>query len=172
MAEEKIINKDLEKKEVVKEVKPEVSVLEASLSEVAKPKAKSTNTSVPKNKSKKNSSKFVKKGAAHVLATYNNTIITFTDVSGNVIAWSSAGKCGFKGPKKATPFAASIIVEDASNRAKEKGLEEIVIYVKGVGLGRDSAVRALNTNGFTITNIKDITPTPHNGCRKRKPRRV
>ena len=170
MAEEKNINKDLEKKEVVEDKKSEVSVLEASLSEVSKPKAK--NITVPKNKNKKTSSKFVKKGAAHVLATYNNTIITFTDVSGNVIAWSSAGKCGFKGPKKSTPFAASIIVEDASSRAKEKGLEEIVIYVKGVGLGRDSAVRALNANGFTITNIKDITPTPHNGCRKRKPRRV
>ncbi|NCC70159.1 30S ribosomal protein S11 [bacterium] len=170
MSEEKIINKDLENKEVVLEKKSEVSVLESSLSEISKPKAK--NVVVPKNKKKKSSSKFVKKGAAHVLATYNNTIITFTDTLGNVISWSSAGKCGFKGPKKATPFAASIIVEDAANRAKEKGLEEIIVYVKGVGLGRDSAVRALNTNGFTITNIKDITPTPHNGCRKRKPRRV
>jgi len=170
MSEEKVINKDLEKKEVLEEKESEKSVLDSTLSDVSKSKAKST--TVPKNKKKKASSKFIKKGAAHVLATYNNTIITFTDVNGNVIAWSSAGKCGFKGPKKATPFAASIIVEDASSRAKERGLEEIVVYVKGVGLGRDSAVRALNTNGFTITNIKDITPTPHNGCRKRKPRRV
>ncbi|MCF7906487.1 30S ribosomal protein S11 [Patescibacteria group bacterium] len=170
MSEEKVINKDLEKKEVLEEKESEKSVLDSTLSDVSKSKAKST--TVPKNKKKKSSSKFIKKGAAHVLATYNNTIITFTDVNGNVIAWSSAGKCGFKGPKKATPFAASIIVEDAANRAKERGLEEIVVYVKGVGLGRDSAVRALNTNGFTITNIKDITPTPHNGCRKRKPRRV
>ncbi len=171
MSEEKIINKDLEKKEIIEEKESTVSVLDSTLSDVSKPKVKSV--AIPKNKNKKSSSnKFIKKGAAHVLATYNNTIITFTDVSGNVISWSSAGKCGFKGPKKATPFAASIIVEDAANRAKEKGLEEIIVYVKGVGLGRDSAVRALNTNGFTITNIKDITPTPHNGCRKRKPRRV
>lgn len=170
MAEEKVINKDLEKKEVLGEKEPEVSVLDSSISDVSKSKSK--NTSVPKNKKKNVTSKFVKKGAVHVLATYNNTIVTFTDMNGNVISWSSAGKCGFKGPKKATPFAASIIVEDASSRAKERGLEEVIVYVKGVGLGRDSAVRALNTNGFTITNIKDVTPTPHNGCRKRKPRRV
>ncbi|MCF7795898.1 30S ribosomal protein S11 [Patescibacteria group bacterium] len=169
MPEEKVINKDSENKEVLEESKSQEPILDSSLSDVSKTKTK--NTTVPKNKKKK-VSKFIKKGAVHVLATYNNTIITFTDINGNVIAWSSAGKCGFKGPKKATPFAASIIVEDASSRAKDRGLEEVIVYVKGVGLGRDSAIRALNTNGFTITNIKDITPTPHNGCRKRKPRRV
>ena len=114
----------------------------------------------------------VSQGCVYIQATYNNTIITFTDLNGNTLAWSSAGNCGFKGPKKSTPYAASIIVKAASERVKESGLKEISVYVKGVGSGRDSAVRALNANGFHVLSIKDVTPLPHNGCRARKPRRI
>lgn len=127
---------------------------------------------VSKKGTKKRAIKFIKKGIAHINATYNNTIISISDVNGNVIAWSSAGKNGFKGPKKATPFAASTIVEDICNKAKNFGLEEVSIFIKGVGLGRDAAIRAFNSNGINVTSIKDITPIPHNGCRKPKPRRV
>ena len=129
-------------------------------------------TSVPKKGAKKRAIKFIKKGVAHISATYNNTIVSISDVNGNVIAWSSAGKNGFKGPKKATPFAASTIVEDVCNKVKNFGLEEVSVFIKGVGLGRDAAVRAFNANGINVTIIKDITPVPHNGCRKPKPRRV
>ena len=164
-------NKEIKKES--KDIKPVSEGVFESETSVKDKQDPSTVKPVSKGKGKKKKNlKFIKKGAAHILATYNNTIVTFTDVNGNTISWSSAGKCGFKGPKKATPFAASTIVEDAASRAKERGLEEIIIYVKGVGLGRDSAIRSLNVQGFTVTNIKDITPTPHNGCRKRKPRRV
>ncbi len=125
-----------------------------------------------KKGTKKRAIKFIKKGVAHINATYNNTIISVSDVNGNVIAWSSAGKNGFKGPKKATPFAASTIVEDVCNKVKSFGLEEVNVFIKGVGLGRDAAIRAFNANGINVTSIKDITPVPHNGCRKPKPRRV
>ena len=121
---------------------------------------------------RKKSVKFIKKGVAHINATYNNTIISITDMAGNVIVWSSAGKSGFKGPKKATPFAASIIVEDLCAKAKTFGLEEVAVQITGVGLGRDAAIRAFNTNGVNVTSIKDITPLPHNGCRPPKKRRV
>ena len=125
-----------------------------------------------KSRSKKKAMRQVSQGCVYIQATYNNTIITFTDLNGNTLAWSSAGNCGFKGPKKSTPYAASIIVKAASERVKESGLKEISVYVKGVGSGRDSAVRALNANGFHVLSIKDVTPLPHNGCRARKPRRI
>lgn len=121
---------------------------------------------------KKKVVKSVAQGNAYVQATYNNTIITLTDLNGNTLAWSSAGNCGFKGPKKATPYAAGLIVKAAADRVKEIGLKEINVFVKGVGAGRDSAVRALNANGFQVLSIKDLTPLPHNGCRPCKPRRV
>lgn len=121
---------------------------------------------------KKKVLKSVAQGNAYVQATYNNTIVTLTDLNGNTLAWSSAGNCGFKGPKKATPYAAGMIVKAAADRVKEIGLKEINVFVRGVGAGRDSAVRALNANGFQVLSIKDLTPLPHNGCRPRKPRRV
>lgn len=121
---------------------------------------------------KKKVVKSVTQGNAYVQATYNNTIVTLTDLNGNTLAWSSAGNCGFKGPKKATPYAAGMIVKAAADRVKEIGLKEINVFVKGVGAGRDSAVRALNANGFQVLSVKDLTPLPHNGCRPRKPRRV
>lgn len=121
---------------------------------------------------KKKIDKKVPVGIAHVKATYNNTIVALTDLSGNVISWASAGMAGFKGPKKSTPYAAQIITRIAVEKAKESGLSEVSVVVKGVGTGRESAIRALNANGLIITSIKDITPIPHNGCRPKKPRRV
>lgn len=112
------------------------------------------------------------KGKAYIQSTYNNTLITITDMAGNVIAWSSAGSIGFKGPKKATPYAASLVAKDIANKVKDTGLKEIDVYVKGIGSGRESAVRALNNEGLCVISIKDVTPIPHNGCRARKVRRV
>lgn len=115
----------------------------------------------------------IKSGKAFIKATYNNTIVTLTDLQGNVISWASAGMAGFKGPKKSTPYAAQIITKIATMKAKEEyGLEEVIVFVKGVGTGRESAIRALNANGINIMGIKDVTPIPHNGCRPKKPRRV
>jgi small subunit ribosomal protein S11 len=114
----------------------------------------------------------VSQGCAYIQATFNNTIVTVTDQNGNTLAWSSAGACGFRGPKKATPYAASMIVKTIADKVKETGLREVAVYVTGVGSGRDSAVRALNANGFTVTGIKDMTPLPHNGCRSPRARRV
>ena len=114
----------------------------------------------------------VRKGVAHILATYNNTLITVTDERGNVLAWSSAGTLGFKGTKKATPFAAARVAEMVGEKAKKIGLEELVVLVKGVGSGRESAIRSLANRGFAISFIKDVTPLPHNGPRPKKVRRV
>lgn len=123
------------------------------------------------NKKKKNI-KQVTLGRAYIKATYNNTIVTLTDQNGNVLAWSSAGINGFRGPKKATPFAAGIIVKDAIAKAQPCGLKDVAVFVQGVGLGREAAIRSINSNGLNILSIKDVTPIPHNGCRRRKPRRV
>ena len=111
-------------------------------------------------------------GRAYIQATYNNTIVTLTDLNGNVLSWSSAGQNNFKGPKKSTPYAASIIVRNAADKAKNYGLKNVNVFVKGVGTGRESAIRSLNTYGLNVLSIKDVTPIPHNGCRHRKPRRV
>lgn len=125
----------------------------------------------PRAKRKKNVRQ-VSTGRAYVQATYNNTIVTLTDPNGNVLGWSSAGKVGFRGPKKSTPYAASVIVKDVAERVKETGLKELYVYVKGIGSGREAAIRALNANGLNVLSIKDVTPIPHNGCRPPKPRRV
>ena len=114
----------------------------------------------------------VSHGRAYIKATYNNTLITFTDLNGSVLAWSSAGANGFRGPKKATPFAATIIVKDAAEKVNPYGLKEVNVFVQGIGSGRESAVRSLNANGINIISIKDITPLPHNGCRKPRQRRI
>jgi len=111
-------------------------------------------------------------GVAHVRATFNNTIITITDNSGNTVTWSSAGKAGFKGSKKSTPFAAQIAAEEAARKAQEHGVRSLGVYVKGPGGGRESALRALQAAGMKITMIRDVTPIPHNGCRPPKRRRV
>ena len=124
-------------------------------------------------KKKKKTAKVVKVGRAYIQATYNNTMITLTDTNGDVISWASAGLAGFKGAKKATPYAAQIITKIATQKAREEyGLEEVSVFVSGVGTGREAAIRALNANGLNVTSIKDMTSVPHNGCRPKKPRRV
>ena len=117
-------------------------------------------------------SKNVHSGVAHVLATFNNTIVTITDMKGNVIGWSSAGKVGFKGSRKSTAYAAQMVAQDASRQAMGHGLKEVEVLVKGPGAGRESAVRALQAIGLDLTVIRDVTPVPHNGCRPPKQRRV
>ncbi len=121
---------------------------------------------------KKIEKKNIANGVAHIQATFNNTIVTITDVSGNVISWSTAGGRGFKGSRKSTPFAAQVAAEDAAKKAQEHGLRNVVVNVKGPGSGRESALRALQAAGLNITLIKDVTPIPHNGCRPPKRRRV
>ena len=130
-------------------------------------------TTITPKKKKKSQVKLVKgRGQVHIFSSYNNTLITFTDLVGNVLVWGSSGKSGFKGPKKSTPYAAGVIVKSIIDNVKELGLKEVDIYVKGVGAGRDGAIRAINANGIKISTIKDVTGIPHNGCRPRKARRV
>ncbi|HEY8966388.1 MAG TPA: 30S ribosomal protein S11 [Candidatus Methylacidiphilales bacterium] len=117
-------------------------------------------------------SKNVHVGVAHVLASFNNTIVSITDLSGNVIGWSSAGKCGFRGSKKSTAYVAQVVTQDACRQAMSHGLKEVSVRVKGPGTGRESAVRALQAVGLEVSTILDVTPVPHNGCRPRKQRRV
>lgn len=116
--------------------------------------------------------RLVTRGQAHILATYNNTIVTLADQTGNVLVTCSAGQVGFKGPKKSTPYAAGIIVRTALEKVRDYGLKEVEVYIKGVGVGREAAIRALYANGLNLVSIKDVTPSPHNGCRPRRPRRV
>ena len=126
---------------------------------------------VDKSKKKK-TKKIVTDGVAHINASFNNTIVTITDKQGNTLAWATSGGSGFRGSRKSTPFAAQIAAEKAGQKANVFGLKNLEVLVKGPGPGRDSAVRALNNAGYKITNIKDITPLPHNGCRPPKKRRV
>jgi small subunit ribosomal protein S11 len=135
--------------------------LSLSADEIEKPK-------IIKAKGSKN----VHSGVAHVLSTFNNTIVTITDMKGNVIGWSSAGKVGFKGSRKSTAYAAQMVAQDASRQAMGHGLKEVEVLVKGPGAGRESAVRALQAVGLDLTVIRDVTPVPHNGCRPPKQRRV
>ena len=121
---------------------------------------------------KRRERKNVEKGAAHIRATYNNTIVTITDVAGNTVSWASAGELGFKGSRKSTAFAAQMAAETAAKAAKEHGLRSVEVFVKGPGSGREAAIRALQTAGLEVTMIKDVTPIPHNGCRPPKRRRV
>lgn len=125
-----------------------------------------------KVKAKKKARKNIATGVAHVNSTFNNTLITITDTQGNVVSWSSAGSMGFKGSRKSTPYAAQIAAEDAGRKAQDHGMKELDVQVKGPGSGRESALRALSSIGFSIKSIADITPIPHNGCRPRKRRRV
>ncbi|MBI5734060.1 MAG: 30S ribosomal protein S11 [Candidatus Kerfeldbacteria bacterium] len=114
----------------------------------------------------------VTRGRVHILATYNNTVITLADQTGSVLVNCSAGQVGFKGPKKATPYAAGVIVKTAIERVREYALKDVDVFVKGVGVGREAAIRALYANGLNVLSIKDVTPVPHNGCRPPRPRRV
>jgi len=130
--------------------------------------ARQTTTTRIRRSERKN----ISSGVAHVNATFNNTLITITDVQGNAISWASAGGQGFKGSRKSTPFAAQMAAEDAARKAQEHGMRTLEVNVRGPGSGRESALRALQAAGFVITAIRDVTPIPHNGCRPRKRRRV
>ena len=121
---------------------------------------------------KRRERKNIEKGAAHICSTFNNTIVTITDVAGNAVSWASAGELGYKGSRKSTPFAAQMAAEAAAKAAMEHGMKTVEVYVKGPGQGRESAIRALSTAGLQVTMIKDATPIPHNGCRPPKRRRV
>jgi small subunit ribosomal protein S11 len=130
--------------------------------------ASATSAARPKKRERKN----ITTGVAHVNASFNNTIVTITDTQGNTVAWSSAGRHGFKGSRKSTPYAAQVTAEDAGRKAMEHGMKTLAVVVKGPGAGRESALRALQIVGFMVTSIKDVTPVPHNGCRPPKRRRV
>ena len=132
------------------------------------PKTRSAGARKPRRKEKKN----ISHGQAHIKSTFNNTIISITDPSGAVIASASSGQVGFKGSRKSTPFAAQLAAEEAARKAMEHGMRSVAIFVKGPGAGRESALRALQTAGFKVTLIRDVTPIPHNGCRPPKRRRV
>lgn len=131
-------------------------------------KARGKGIKQKKKKVKKN----IGTGIAHIQSTFNNTIVTISDINGNVVSWSSAGSRGFKGSRKSTPFAAQLAAEDAARRAMEHGMRSLAVFVKGPGAGRESALRALQSTGFRVTLIRDVTPIPHNGCRPPKRRRV
>jgi len=123
-------------------------------------------------KKAKKSKRQVLKGRASIQCTYNNTIISIADLNGAVLGWSSSGHLSFKGAKKSTPYAATQVVADVTEKVKKYGIQELEVFVKGVGSGREASIRALSNNGFNLTGIKDITPIPHNGCRPRRPRRI
>jgi small subunit ribosomal protein S11 len=125
-----------------------------------------------KSRVRRRERKNITSGVAHVNSTFNNTLITISDAQGNAISWSSAGTMGFKGSRKSTPYAAQVAAEDAGRKAMEHGMKTLEVNVRGPGSGRESALRALQAAGFTITSIKDVTPIPHNGCRPPKRRRV
>lgn len=134
---------------------------------MAKKPGKKTVTRV-KRRLRKN----IEKGQAHISSTFNNTMVTLTDMTGNVISWASAGQLGFRGSRKSTPFAAQEAAQEAAVKAKEHGLKSVEVYVKGPGSGREAAIRSLQATGLEVTMIKDVTPIPHNGCRPPKRRRV
>jgi len=147
-----------------------VTTEEAAVEEVsAEAKAE---TVVDAKKKIKKAKRQILKGRATVKCTYNNTIVSIADANGAILAWASSGMMGFKGAKKATPYAATQVVASVSEKVKKYGLQELEVFVKGVGSGREASIRALSNNGFDLLMIKDITPIPHNGCRSKKPRRV
>jgi len=125
-----------------------------------------------KTKQKKKITRTVAHGVAHILASFNNTIVSITDLQGNVLCWSSTGTVGFKGSKKSTPYAAGMAAENAARKAKDFGMREVEVYIKGPGAGRESAIRSIQGAGLSVRAIKDVTPIPHNGCRPPKRRRV
>jgi small subunit ribosomal protein S11 len=171
--EENIEKNKAEKAVAVESAKSEEAVKSPEKSEIVDGAEGSTKSEEkPVVKKKKKIRRQILKGQAHVQCTYNNTIVTLSDLSGKTLAWCSAGSLGFKGAKKATPYAATQIVNTVSEKVSKYGLREVEVYVKGVGSGREASIRALANNNFEITSIKDITPVPHNGCRPKKPRRV
>jgi small subunit ribosomal protein S11 len=153
-----------------KKPKSDAKAEELNVSEEKKPAE--AEVLATEKKKKKKIKKQVQKGQAHIQCSYNNTLITITDMNGEVLGWSSSGLLGFKGAKKSTPFASTQVAGDVAEKVKKYGTAELEVYVKGVGSGREAAIRALSNRGFDLVLIKDITPIPHNGCRPRRPRRV
>ncbi len=150
----------------------EEKVVSETVNEKPAEKATATERMQAPQKQKKGNKRQIRKGQAHIQSTYNNTIITVTDLNGAVLGWSSSGSLGFKGAKKSTPYAASQVVNDVVDKIQKNNVKELQVFVKGVGGGRDAAIRAFAAKGFDISLIKDITPIAHNGCTRRKPRRV
>jgi len=164
------MNEEIKKEEASQEEMPKEELPKKEAEETkAEAPSKEKKAKAPKKKKVKRQ---VAHGRAYIQGTYNNTIVTLTDQNGNVLAWSSAGQVGFRGPKKATPYAAGIIVKNAVEKAREYGLTDVSVFVKGVGSGREAAIRALNANGLNVLAIKDVTPIPHGGCRPPRPRRI
>jgi small subunit ribosomal protein S11 len=170
MPEEKEKKEKIVKEELLVETEKKSDALDDEKKEV-KGNTEKTVKEIKKKKSKKNKTQILK-GRANIKCTYNNTLINIADLNGNILGWSSSGLLGFKGAKKATPYAATQVVANVSEKAKKYGVRELEVSVKGVGSGREASIRALNANGFELTLIKDDTPIPHNGCRPKKPRRV
>jgi len=139
---------------------------------MAQPQAKTKDKDASAGRIKKRERKNISTGVVHVNASFNNTIVTITDMQGNTVSWSSAGAHGFKGSRKSTPYAAQVTADAAARKAQEHGLKTVIVEVNGPGTGRESALRALQSVGLVVTSIKDITPVPHNGCRPPKRRRV
>lgn len=150
--------------------KKRTSIIAATVAESDEVKQKVS--SVKPQGAAKASKKSITRGRAYIQSTYNNTIVTLADDKGKVLAWSSAGSIGFRGTKKSTPYAASLIVKNVVEKVKKTGIKDVDVFIKGIGLGRDSALRSLAQQGLIINSIKDMTPVPHNGCRPPKPRRV
>jgi len=168
-------DKEIKKDETIKEEKNEVAGNANDLGvaeNVAGLKAAEKIEEAEKKKKTKKIKKQILKGKATVKCSYNNTMVTISDARGNVLGWSTSGLLGFKGAKKATPYAATQVVASLSEKVRKYGLKELEVFVRGVGSGREASIRALANNGFDLTLIKDITPIPHNGCRPKKPRRV
>jgi small subunit ribosomal protein S11 len=158
------MTKDIEQKKDLDDITPKAEIaLETNTSEEVKPEEK---------KKVKKAKKQISKGRATVKCSYNNTIVNISDDNGGVLGWCSSGLLGFKGAKKATPYAATQVVANVTEKVRKYGMKELEVFVRGVGSGREASIRALANNGFEITMIKDTTPIPHNGCRAKKPRRV
>ncbi len=158
---------------MTEEIKTDAPVAAEAPVEAAKTAAgKKGDKSLRTAKGKKRVMRTIPQGRAYIQASFNNTIVTLTDPNGNTITWASAGNCGFKGPKKATPYAASVIVKKVAEASAQYGVKDVHVFVSGIGNGRDGALRALNSTGFNVLSIKDLTPVAHNGCRPRRARRV
>ncbi len=151
---------------------PEEEIIAPAIAVEGEAKAEGGKAPRSGSKGKKKAVRQIPQGRAYIHASFNNTIVSITDANGNIVGWSSAGNCGFKGPKKATPFAASVIVKKVFEKVEQFGLKDVHVFLTGIGNGRDAAVRALNTVGFNVLSIKDTTPVPHNGCRPRRARRM
>lgn len=158
---------------MTEEIKTTEEVIEQPVEEtVASGEQVAAATPAEEKKKKKKLKRQVLRGQAHIKCTYNNTLVAISDLSGAMLGWSSSGLLGFKGAKKATPYAATQVVSDVAEKVKKYGIQELEVYVKGVGSGRESSIRSLANKGYELIAIKDMTPIPHNGCRPRKPRRV